>query len=455
MSSSCPICCEEYNKSTRKEVTCLKCNESFCSFCVKKYIIEEACICLSCKCEWDVDFLSSVLTKNFMTKDYREMQRKKLFDKELALLPLAMPLAEMTLKKETLQKRIDEVNKKIRGMYDERQVLDDEIAYFENVLQNPKGMAKYKPETISRCPAQDCRGFITKKEWKCGICNIEICKSCLEVKNTGEIENHTCKEENVQTAKMILKECKPCPKCAAQIYKIEGCDQMYCVQCNTAFSWNTGKIETGRIHNPHYYEWVRQNNNGVVPREPGDNPGGEACNEELIEYYRLSGTLNNNHVGKRRQYIINVHRLHVHLTCTVLENLTATKDNTNLRINYLLNRITKEYYEKEIEKRDRLEKRNQAIANILQLYLSVVAELLNSLNRNLIELNYDKNFDQYDWATRAERYRMLNDSVQNIVNSFVVAHEQIRSFTNETFTKLAEKLNISLKRYLIQEINDF
>ena len=435
MSSSCPICCEEYNKSTRKEVKCLKCNESFCSFCVKKYIIEEACMCLSCKCEWEVDFLSSVLTKSFMTKEYREMQRKKLFDRELSLLPLAMPLAEITLKKETLKERVQEINKKLGEIYSQRQTLETELAYCENRLQNPS--AKYKPETISKCPSQDCRGFITKKEWKCGICNTEVCRFCLEVKNTTE---HICKDENVQTAKMILKECKPCPKCAAQIYKIEGCDQMYCVQCNTAFSWNTGKIETGRIHNPHYYEWVRQNNNGNVPREPGDNPGGEACNEELIDYYQLSVTLNINHVVERRQYIINVHRLHVHLTCTVLENLMATKDNTNLRIDYLLNRITKKYYEKEIEKRDRTEKRKQSIANILQLYLSVTSELLNSLHRNLIQL-------EWNWSK--------TDTVQKIVNGFVDAHEQIRSFTNENFTKLQEKLNISLKRYLIKEIDDF
>ena len=55
---------------------------------------------------------------------------------------------------------------------------------------------------------------------------------------------------------------------------LSNCDQMYCTQCQTAFSWRTGKIETGTIHNPHYYEFQRKMNGGVAPRVAGDNPCG-------------------------------------------------------------------------------------------------------------------------------------------------------------------------------------
>ena len=40
---------------------------------------------------------------------------------------------------------------------------------------------------------------------------------------------------------------------------------MWCTQCHTAFSWKSGQIQT-RVHNPHYYEWLRENNsNNNVP----------------------------------------------------------------------------------------------------------------------------------------------------------------------------------------------
>ena len=39
---------------------------------------------------------------------------------------------------------------------------------------------------------------------------------------------------------------------------VKNCDQMYCTSCHTPFSWITGKIVTGAIHNPHYFQYLRQ-----------------------------------------------------------------------------------------------------------------------------------------------------------------------------------------------------
>ena len=86
-----------------------------------------------------------------------------------------------------------------------------------------------------------------------------------------------------ESAKLIKQETKPCPTCGVRIYKISGCDQIWCVECKVAFSWKTGIIDKGVIHNPHFYEHMKNNNNGIAPRNPHD----EVCGG-LISVYQLS-----------------------------------------------------------------------------------------------------------------------------------------------------------------------
>ena len=56
--------------------------------------------------------------------------------------------------------------------------------------------------------------------------------------------------------------------------------QMWCVQCNTAFSWSKGIIEHGNIHNPHYFDWLF-NGGGV---NPGQGEVGGECNENALPH---------------------------------------------------------------------------------------------------------------------------------------------------------------------------
>jgi DNA-directed RNA polymerase subunit RPC12/RpoP len=122
---------------------------------------------------------------------------------------------------------------------------------------------------IMACPMELCRGFLST-QYKCGTCQQQICSDCLSLKQDG----HECVENDRLSAEMIKRETKPCPKCGTRIHKIDGCDQMYCtnqqegVYCNTAFSWRTGQLATGTIHNPHFYEL--QQKQGIQMRNVGD-----------------------------------------------------------------------------------------------------------------------------------------------------------------------------------------
>ena len=119
------------------------------------------------------------------------------------------------------------------------------------------------------CPSENCRGFLSQA-WKCGTCSVFMFVLIVEkLKVVEKMMDHVCDKDAVATAKLLAEETKPCPKCAVPIYKISGCDQMWCVECQTPFSWKTGQIVTGIIHNPHFYQWQRDQNGGVAPRVPG------------------------------------------------------------------------------------------------------------------------------------------------------------------------------------------
>lgn len=92
-------------------------------------------------------------------------------------------------------------------------------------------------------------------------------------------------------------------------------------------------METGRIHNPHYFELLRRENNGVIPREPGDNH----CDYEHVVNARMfwarlaDGELHNFH-----ERLV---RLNRHIEAVVLLELRTklrNQDFTKLRARYTL-----------------------------------------------------------------------------------------------------------------------
>ena len=281
----CNICVEPYNKTvldggeqhrTGKKITCRKCDFSSCTHCTKRFILESNndAHCMSCKDIWDREFMINNFTKSFINKEYKKHRENTLCEREKALLPATMKIIERENKIVEIQ---DEKDRFRREMEEKLYEFDVKIWNLEHSSGKCK---KEKNKFIKSCPVENCNGFLSA-QWKCGICSTYTCKCCHEVigkrvcneDGTTELPPHTCNEDAVKTAQLLAKECKNCPKCSVPIFKIDGCDQMWCIECKTAFSWRTGEIITGQFHNPHYYEWLRQNNNGnEIPREPGDNP---------------------------------------------------------------------------------------------------------------------------------------------------------------------------------------
>ena len=58
---------------------------------------------------------------------------------------------------------------------------------------------------------------------------------------------------------------------------------MWRTKCHTAFSWKKGTIETGHVHNPHYWRYLQENGRDLdqVRRMNGQRPVGAGQCQDL------------------------------------------------------------------------------------------------------------------------------------------------------------------------------
>ena len=147
---------------------------------------------------------------------------------------------------------------------------------------------------------------------------------------------------------------------------VHNCDQMWCTRCNTAFSWRTLRIETGRIHNPHWYEWQRQQSrDGQIAREPGDEPCRDALH--LPSYQRLLRT------GRMTIRLETAHQLLVHVQYAELPRYRAlhnnARDNKDLRIKFLLGKMSRDAWKRLLQEREKRREKEQAMRHALEVLL--------------------------------------------------------------------------------------
>ena len=319
MASCCDICCEPFNRTTHECVKCMytECEFRACKTCMRHYIINSTseAHCMSCKKAWPTNFLVLNLNRSFVEKEYAEHKKKRFLEREVSKLPDTMETAQITkehkdkekseransvkcfTEKAVLQKAIDALTLKLDALTlkaheqdtngqrhlraaDAHQRNASRPGAAEDVNADEREK-KDRKRFIMPCPGQECRGFLST-QYKCELCSIHACPKCLDIIGTDKDAEHTCNEDNVKSAEMIRKDTKPCPACGTRISKIDGCDQMWCIECHTAFSWNTGNIDTGRVHNPHFYQHKRDQNNGMIPRAPGDVVCGGLCDVRIV-----------------------------------------------------------------------------------------------------------------------------------------------------------------------------
>ena len=404
---SCIICCEDYNKSKNKKVNCIYCEYETCTNCIKNYILNsiENAHCMNCKKEFKYEFLAEILTKNFMKNDYKKHRESILVDREKALLQETQPFVEREIHIEKLQDRAAEIKNQIRRLKNDLFDIEYEIRIGSHQPVN----TKYK--YVRKCP-NDCNGFLSEN-WECSLCNVKVCSKCHEIKEKdkkGEEVEHVCKPENVETAKLLMKDTKPCPNCGVLIHKIEGCDQMWCVMCKIAFSWRTGQKESV-IHNPHYYEYLRQNG-GVVPRQPGDILCGREINQTFI--YNLSNKIYDKNLKRiYTEFCRNI----IHIRYTDMNRFHHQVDNVNrdLRIRFLRKFITEDYWKTILQRREKKFNKDREYYQIIRMFIDVSTDILYRIDGELKNKVGDEN-KKICLEGLKEIYNLVNYANTNLQN---------------------------------------
>jgi hypothetical protein len=214
--------------------TCKKCFQTYLSTSTGKQ-------CMSCKKDMTEKFIIDNTSATFYKKYHKQLMSRT-----------------VEIEKSTLHQTI--IHIETSREFARQLALQRERAR-QPRLQNTPIMPIVHDENVFtvNCPTNDCRGYVNANTHACSICKVAVCTECFEPIHNTNTNGHICNQDTVKNIKMLKKDTKPCPTCKTPIHKIDGCSQIWCVKCHTAFDFYTGVIEK-TIHNPHYYQYMRENN---------------------------------------------------------------------------------------------------------------------------------------------------------------------------------------------------
>ena len=469
-SSDCSICCEKFTDIKRSPVECPKCSFKACKACVEKNTLNQMqldgvkCMMPNCDNHWTRGFLSKHMTNVFMHKKFRDRRKQLLYEHEMSRMPDTMLAVENHKKIVNAQQQNKEIRIKRRELKEQINKLNTLLYKNEREINIRRRSIpdKQKRAFIHKCPSNNCKGYLSSA-WKCEVCSTYTCSKCYEIKGQERDAFHECKPENIEAVKFIKKDTRPCPSCGSHIHKVSGCDQMWCTQCHNAFSWKTGRRINGTLHNPHFYEWQRQNNNGVIPRAPGDVRCGGLpywyTFRNKIAFLEFPATILRQQGYPQRiaagttsepartvkkadgttvgiswfTEISKVHRGINHFQRVVLHPLQVYVDeareqqNQQMRINYILNVLNDETFKKKLIIQDTKNAKRRDILDIYILFNTVLTE-------RMIDLFNDPSLEKAK-QSRDECKRVLEYCRHELKKISVTYNQSVGQIMSNFYTK--------------------
>lgn len=374
-SSLCSIC----NAVDVKGNAC-PCGVNTCRVCSRRCILEytHACVCVGCQRPWYMDEAIERLGKVFWNTTYRHMRRIEL--RRTDEMFISETLHEAALVREE-RRMISEMADLMREIHNGRIDLVPEYRRLHDI--HLAASQRHSDPHFKRCTESECPGFLTPhpdnaNHLVCQTCNSHTCVRCGE-----RLENHTngtCDEILVASHQAILRECKPCVRCHAPSYRVEGCPTMWCPKCHTFWNWDTERIIEARGANPHNPDHRAFLVNGR--REIDDIPCGGLPDGIAVHNALVRDTIAINNLPFFAPIIIDV------LECMHLSQRMRYRYPLNwntfdqfrpVRISYILGDVTLDVYETTLERMERTFEFRREIGLTLELLVLSGADVLQRL----------------------------------------------------------------------------
>jgi hypothetical protein len=379
-----------------------------CKSCVRQYILSKELQphCMQCKQNLSIEFIIRHLNRSFMEGIYKQHRTTKLLERAMSQLSEAMPevvrIQNMNKKRLECEQAEEAVKEAVRVLRQHKIELRD---LQQTVTSNER------KTFIMTCSRESCRGFLTDKPkhlsyYHCGLCDYYTCSKCLCVKGLDPDTEHTCDPEHVASTECIKLQTRPCPACGERISKMDGCDQMWCIMCHTAFSWTRGTIDNGVVHNPHYFQY--QKTHGNVPmRQAGLGP----CNPFALPDYELIHPLESRlrieirlrHIEPNadKYKLLSMYHIIAHIhredRLNLQRRVNTYEEDTHLKVMYLRETITKEQFASDLYSHDYNCMKERLILNVMDVLNDTGIETLwGIVNANETEGIYELIYKEYE-----------------------------------------------------------
>ena len=441
----CSICIDKFAKiASKKQAVCPYCPIKVCVKCTQTYLTgtHEDPHCMGCRKGWGREVLDSFAMLTWIDGEYKKHRQDILLDRERSRLPAAQLIIERIKESKTMMPELDILRKEKDAAYKIYIDAARKWAGLDSQIQNlarglppisdPLEKKDEKRVFVMPCPASACRGFLSTA-YKCGVCDVYTCSECREIKGLSKDSPHTCDPKTVETVAALKKECRNCPECGTNIFRISGCSQMFCTQCHTGFDWNTGKkVTSGPIHNPHYFDYIKQLNGGVVPRTAGDIP----CGNNLPSPWELDRVLRTLSSDKattnHRNIIYQALNTFNHMLGWEIPNNTnrvEDTDNTEYNLRYLRNEITEIKWKQILQQREKRRMRRDEIRQRLEAFCGAASDVYGQYIQRMRAIAENTNQDNKIVEVVKQRISETENTSKIIV--------QLREMMNEELMKLS------------------